>query len=596
MQLVKFNFLFRIIALLQERLSPRQFLFLAAVLIGISMGIAAVVLKMFVHYVYLIATFDKGLNFNYYYLFLPLLGILCTVLVVKYMFKGKLRKGMSFVHECINDSSGIIPRKHMYGHIITSSITVGMGGSVGLEAPIAVTGSAFGSNFAQRYKLSHKDRILLIACGAAAGVAAAFNAPIAGVLFALEVLLLDIGVSAFIPLIIAAASGALISNIILGEDILLHFKNVESFQYKTLPFFILLGIFTGLVSVYHARTFRRVAAFFEKKDWNIWQKAMVGGLALAFIIFIFPSLFGEGYESVKMLADNDAKDIISGSIIEGLVKNKYLILLFVGFVMLFKAFATGITVNSGGSGGNFAPSLFVGAYAGYFVANFFNLLPYNWFKLPVGNFTLVGMAGVLAGIYHAPLTAIFLIAEITGGYELMIPLMVVASISYAISHYFEPHSMEVKELVDSGKDITADRDTKILSSIKVYSIMETNMPIISNDATLDDLIVSITKTKRNIFPVISQNNKLEGIILLDSIRGIIFDPNRNGQMSVREIMSQPPTTVSSLDNLNEVMKKFELSGVWNLPVVDKGMYKGFVSKAAIINSYREQLKDSSYNY
>lgn len=560
------------------------------------MGIAAVVLKMFVHYVYLIATFDKGLNFNYYYLFLPLLGILCTVLVVKYMFKGKLRKGMSFVHECINDSSGIIPRKHMYGHIITSSITVGMGGSVGLEAPIAVTGSAFGSNFAQRYKLSHKNRILLIACGAAAGVAAAFNAPIAGVLFALEVLLLDIGVSAFIPLIISAASGALISNIILGEDILLHFKNVESFQYKTLPFFILLGIFTGLVSVYHARTFRRVAAFFEKKGWNIWQKAMVGGLALAFIIFIFPSLFGEGYESVKMLADNDAKDIISGSIIEGLVKNKYLILLFVGFVMLFKAFATGITVNSGGSGGNFTPSLFVGAYAGYFVANFFNLLPYNWFKLPVGNFTLVGMAGVLAGIYHAPLTAIFLIAEITGGYELMIPLMVVASISYAISHYFEPHSMEVKELVDSGKDITADRDTKILSSIKVYSIMETNMPIISNDATLDDLIVSITKTKRNIFPVVSQNNKLEGIILLDSIRGIIFDPNRNGQMSVREIMSQPPTTVSSLDNLNEVMKKFELSGVWNLPVVDKGMYKGFVSKAAIINSYREQLKDSSYNY
>lgn len=560
------------------------------------MGIAAVVLKMFVHYVYLIATFDKGLNFNYYYLFLPLLGILCTVLVVKYMFKGKLRKGMSFVHECINDSSGIIPRKHMYGHIITSSITVGMGGSVGLEAPIAVTGSAFGSNFAQRYKLSHKNRILLIACGAAAGVAAAFNAPIAGVLFALEVLLLDIGVSAFIPLIISAASGALISNIILGEDILLHFKNVESFQYKTLPFFILLGIFTGLVSVYHARTFRRVAAFFEKKGWNIWQKAMVGGLALAFIIFIFPSLFGEGYESVKMLADNDAKDIISGSIIEGLVKNKYLILLFVGFVMLFKAFATGITVNSGGSGGNFTPSLFVGAYAGYFVANFFNLLPYNWFKLPVGNFTLVGMAGVLAGIYHAPLTAIFLIAEITGGYELMIPLMVVASISYAISHYFEPHSMEVKELVDSGKDITADRDTKILSSIKVYSIMETNMPIISNDATLDDLIVSITKTKRNIFPVVSQNNKLEGIILLDSIRGIIFDPNRNGQMSVREIMTQPPTTVSSLDNLNEVMKKFELSGVWNLPVVDKGMYKGFVSKAAIINSYREQLKDSSYNY
>lgn len=596
MQIVKSNLLFKTITLIQERLSPRQFLFLAAVLVGFSMGIAAVVLKLFVHYVYLIATFNKGLNFNYYYLFLPLLGILCTVLVVKYLFKGKLKKGVGFVHECINDSSGIIPRQHMYGHILTSSITVGMGGSVGLEAPIAVTGSAFGSNFAQRYKLSQKDRILLIACGAASGVAAAFNAPIAGVLFALEVLLLDIGISAFIPLIIAAASGALMSNILLGEDVLLHFKNVEDFQYKNLPFYVLLGMFTGLVSVYHARMFRRVSGVFESKGWNVWQKAMAGGLALAIIIFLFPSLFGEGYESVKMLADNDAKDIISGSIIEGLVKNKYLILLFVGFVMLFKALATGITISSGGSGGNFAPSLFVGAYAGYFIANLFNFLPYKWFKLPVGNFTLVGMAGVLAGIYHAPLTAIFLIAEITGGYELMIPLMVVASISYAISHYFEPHSMEVKELVDSGKDITADRDTKILSSIKVYNIMETNMPIISNDATLDDLIVSITQTKRNIFPVISQNNKLEGIILLDSIRGIIFDPNRNGQMSVREIMSQPPTTVHSMDNLNDVMKKFELTGVWNLPVVDKGVYKGFVSKAAIINSYREQLKDSSYNY
>lgn len=596
MQIIKDNLLFRSLILVQERLSPRQFLFLAAILVGVSMGMAAVVLKMFVHYVYLLATFDKGLNFNYYYLFLPLLGIFATVLIVKYFFKGKLRKGVGYVHECINDSRGVIPAEHMYGHIITSSITVGMGGSVGLEAPIAVTGSAFGSNFAQRYKLSYKDRILLVACGASAGVAAAFNAPIAGVLFALEVLLLDIGISAFIPLIIAAASGALVSNLILGEDILLQFQNTQSFSYKNLPFYILLGLFTGVVSVYHARIFRKVTAFFDAKKWSIGQKAMVGGLTLAFIIFLFPSLFGEGYESVKLLANNNAIQIIDGSILQRFVKNNWLILLFVGLVMVFKAFATAITIGAGGSGGNFAPSLFVGAYAGYFVSNVFNFLPFKWLNLPVGNFTLVGMAGVLAGIYHAPLTAIFLIAEITGGYELMIPLMLVASISYAISHYFEPHSMELKELEESGKNITADRDTKILKSIKVYSIMETNMPIINSDATLNDLIQIITQTKRNIFPVLNANSKLEGIILLDSIRGMIFGTNRDGEMSVRELMTQPPTVVSSMDNLHDVMAIFERTGVWNLPVVDKGVYKGFVSKAAVINSYREQLKDSSYNY
>lgn len=569
---------------------------MSAVVIGITMGLAAVILKTFVHYVYLFATWDKGINFNYYYLFLPLIGILGTVLLIKYMFKGKLKKGVAYVHECIMDGNGVIPKEHMYGHILTSSITVGMGGSVGLEAPIAVTGSAVGSNFAQRYKLSQKDRILLIACGAAAGVAAAFNAPIAGVLFALEVLLLDIGISAFIPLIIAAASGALVSNVLIGDNIILNFSNMQDFHYINLPFYIVLSIFTGIISVYHAKVFRRIGDFFAKVKWNIWQKAMVGGLSLALLIFVFPSLFGEGYESVKALADNAPKEIIKGSIFESFIRNNWVILLFVGLVMLFKAFATAITIGSGGSGGNFAPSLFVGAYAGFFVANVVNYMPYKYFHLPVSNFTLVGMAGVLAGIYHAPLTAIFLIAEITGGYNLMIPLMVVASISYAISHYFEPHSMEVKEIVESGRPLNADRDTKILSGIKVYSIMETNIPRISKDATLSVLIDQITQTKRNIFPVVGPNDKLEGIILLDSIRGIIFDPNRNGNIPVTELMSQPPTTVKSLDNLHEVMAKFEHAGVWNLPVVDKGVYKGFVSKAAVINSYRERLKDSSFDY
>ncbi len=584
------------VAFIQNRLSPRQFLFLAAVLIGISMGFAAVILKTFVHYVFLIATFNKGIDFNYYYVFIPIIGILLSVAVVVYLFKGKWNKGVGFVHESVIDSNGYIAPKHMYGHILTSSLTVGMGGSAGLEAPIAVTGAAFGSNFSKRYTLSYKDRILLIACGAAAGVAAAFNAPIAGVLFALEVLLLDIAISAFIPLIIASASGALVSNIILKADILLQFKSTQDFNYNYLPFYIVLGLFCGLLSVYHARFYSGIQAYFFKRKWNVWQKAILGGSMLSLLIFLFPTLFGEGYESLRWLAENKSHFLFEGSILQSLIQNDWILLLFVGMVMLSKALATGITISAGGNGGNFAPALFVGAYGGFFLAKLVNLMPFKYVNLPVGNFTLVGMAGVLAGLYHAPLTAIFLIAEITGGYNLMIPLMVVASISYAISHYFEPYAMDVKELVKDGKPITADKDTNILSGIRVYSIMETNIPKVSDNASLKDLIEVINHSSRNIIAVVNEHQKLEGIVSLDSIRSVLFNPNRDESISVRELMTQPPSTVKSLDTLDVVMQKFDKTGSWNLPVVDKGVYLGFVSKAAVFNSYRSRLKDSSFEY
>lgn len=593
MRAPKSNFFFQSVRFIQGRLSARQFLFLASVVIGLSMGLAAIVLKTFVHWVFVIATFNKGANFNYYYLFLPLLGILFTQLVVRYFFKGRLRKGVGFVHESVANKSGIIPREHMYGHIVTSSLTVGLGGSAGLEAPIALTGAAFGSNFAQRYQLSYKDRILLIACGAAAGIGAAFNAPIAGVLFAIEVLLLDISISAFIPLIISAATGALVSNIILHGDILLNFKATQDFNYSNLPFYLLLGLFTGTVAVYHSRFFTRVEHYFRDREFGILQKSVLGGSALAALIFVFPTLFGEGYESIRWLADNQAGNVIEGSILERFGRNEWVLLIFVGFVMIFKALATGITLGSGGNGGNFAPSLFVGAYAGFFLSRFFNLLD---FKLPESNFTLVGMAGILSGVYHAPLTAIFLIAEITGGYNLMIPLMIVSSISYAMSRYFEPYSMDVKELAKSGKAFTGDRDQTILASMKVYTILETGLPSVRPDDSLDILIQKISEGKRNIFPVLNDYGKLEGIILLDSIRAVIFDREPNQALKVRDLMVQPPALVSSNDSLDEVMKKFDKTGAWNLPVVDQGMYRGFVSKSAIFNSYRNKLRDSSFDY
>lgn len=590
----KSNFFFQLVRFIQGRLSPRQFLFLASVLIGLSMGLAAIVLKTFVHWVFVIATFNKGINFNYYYLFLPLLGILLTLVVVRYLFRNRLRKGVGYVHETVTNKSGIIPREHMYGHIITSSLTVGLGGSAGLEAPIALTGAAFGSNFAQRYQLSYKDRILLIACGAAAGIGAAFNAPIAGVLFAIEVLLLDISISAFIPLIISAATGALVSNIILHGDILLNFRTTQDFNYSNLPFYLLLGLFTGTVSVYHSRFFSRVEHYFRDRKLGIMQKAVLGGSALAALIFVFPTLFGEGYESIRWLADNKARNVMEGSVLEPFGRNEWVLLIFVGCVMMFKALATGITLGSGGNGGNFAPSLFVGAYAGFFLSRFFNLLNFN--KLPEGNFTLVGMAGILSGVYHAPLTAIFLIAEITGGYNLMIPLMIVSSISYAMSRYFEPYSMDVKELAKSGRAFTGDRDQTILASLKVYSIIETGLPSLKADDTLDILIQKVSEGKRNIFPVLNDYGKLEGIILLDSIRSVIFRHDRDPAILVKDLMIQPPALLSSNESLDEVMKKFDKTGAWNLPVVDQGQYKGFVSKSAIFNSYRNKLRDSSFSY
>ncbi|MDZ4756992.1 MAG: chloride channel protein [Bacteroidota bacterium] len=427
----------------KSKLTKRQFILLSSVLVGLSSGLAAILLKFFVHYVFIIATLGKDDNLKYLLLILPLNGILLTVLVVRKVLKGKLEKGLAPIHEAIKNNESIIPKEQTYAQIITSSLTVGMGGSAGLEAPIVITGAALGSNYATTYNLTIKERTLLLACGVAAGIAAAFNAPIAGVLFALEVLLLDVAMSAFTPVIIAAATGALISKILLQDDILLSFTLQQPFDYYNVPFYILLGIFAGLVSVYHSRTFSKIERLFSKKKKKTYINVFAGGIALAGLIFIFPSLFAEGFESIKVLSLQKPENLLDDSFFHQYKNNEWFVLLFVGVLIFIKAIATAITIGSGGNGGNFAPSLFVGAYLGFFFSRLINLL--NFTSLPESNFTIVGMAGILSGIYHAPLTAIFLIAEITGGYTLMIPLMIVASISFAISRYFEPYSLDRKK-------------------------------------------------------------------------------------------------------------------------------------------------------
>ena len=475
----------------------------------------------------------------------------------------------------------------MYSQIITSSITIGFGGSAGLEAPIVITGAAIGSNYSKVYHLTAKDRTLLLACGAAAGIGAAFNAPIAGVLFALEVLLLDVSISAFIPLIIAAASGALISKIFLQEGILLSFEHVQAFNYRNVPYYIMLGILAGLLSAYHSRMFTKVEGLFSKSKGKIYRNIIFGGIFLALLIFVFPSLFGEGYQSIKTLSDQKPENLLDGSIFSEYKNNAWYVLIFIGLTTFFKAFATGITLGSGGNGGNFAPSLFLGAHLGFFWSRVLNML--NISKLPESNFTLVGMAGILSGIYHAPLTAIFLIAEITGGYTLMIPLMIVSSFAFVISKYFEPYSMDTKKLVHTGQIFTDDKDKNILVSIKAFGLVETDFQKINPEATLGSLVELISTSRRNIFPVIDNDGKLLGVVMLDNAREVIFKRELYDTMKVSELMSKAPGVVHPNETMDVVMQKFDSTGAWNLPVIDDGKYIGFISKSTVFNRYREKL-------
>jgi chloride channel protein, CIC family len=571
----------------QTKLNKKQFIIFSSILVGLSVGLAAVILKTFVHYIFIAATFKELGNFKYLFLVLPIIGIFLTVLVVKKLLHGKLDKGLSHIHYAIANKSSIVPKDQMYAQILTSSLTVGFGGSAGLEAPIVITGAAIGSNYSKTYHLNYKERTLLLACGIAAGIGATFNAPIAGVLFALEVLIIDISISAFTPLIISAATGALISKIILQDDILLSFQS-QSFNYNNVPFYILLGLLAGIISVYHSRAFTKIENIFSKSPNKIYLNAAIGGLAIAALLFVFPSLFGEGYQSIKSLALQQPENLLDNGVFQNYKSNGWFVLIFVGVLIFVKAIATALTLGSGGNGGNFAPSLFVGSYLGFFLSRCLNML--NLTNLPESNFTMVGMAGILSGLYHAPLTAIFLIAEITGGYTLMIPLMIVSSISYAISKYFEAFSMDTKILGQSGKIFTDDRDHNILTTIRTSNLIETDFQKISPNDTLGNLVEIISKSTRNIFPVTDTENKLLGIIILDNIRDIMFKNEMYDKVTAKELMTNPPTTISPTQTMETVMKKFDETGAWNLPVIDNGQYVGFISKSSVFTSYRTKLK------
>ncbi|HNC14168.1 MAG TPA: chloride channel protein, partial [Cyclobacteriaceae bacterium] len=436
----------------QKRLSERQFLILSSAMIGFTAGLAAVILKTFVHYIDEALTDNTTFISQYYlYPFFPLIGLLLVVTYINRFHKGKLEKGTAFVLYSISRKSSLLAPVHMFAHVITSGITIGFGGSSGLEAPIAVTGAGIGSNFSRTYHLNYKNRTLLLSCGAAAGIAAAFNAPIAGVLFAIEVLLIDISATAFIPLIIAAAIGTLCSKVVLKQGILMSFTTQQAFNFGNTHFYILLGLFAGFISIYHSRTFMKIDGAFDTIN-RPYVKAIAGGLLLMALIFLFPPLFGEGYSSIISLSESNTQSLLANSAFKDLLTNDWYILLFIGAMVFMKAIATAATLSGGGNGGNFAPSLMIGAFSGFVFSRAVNLT--GLAKLPESNFTLVAMAGVMTGVMHAPLTAIFLIAEITGGYGLMIPLMIVSSVAYVVVKIFEPDSINTKKLAKRGELIT----------------------------------------------------------------------------------------------------------------------------------------------
>jgi CIC family chloride channel protein len=566
---------------------------LIATFVGIASGLVAVLLKTLVHH--LQHWIEHIPVSRFAYLLFPAIGLVITVFIIRHFFGGHIERGIAMVLKAIARKSSFIPLNHTYLHVITSSITVGLGGSVGLEAPIVATGSAVGSNLSRISDLNYQERTLLIACGAAAGISAVFNAPIAGVIFAIEVLLTETIVSYFIPLIIASVAGALCSKIILQEASLFNFVLKQNFDYHNVPFYIGLGSLAGFVSLYYARVFKNTERRLHNWNLNGYLKAFIGGLILLSMYFVLPPLFGEGYNSVKLVANGSFNTFTDNTNLFSKLGDNWGIIAFTALIILFKPVAAGITIGSGGNGGNFAPSLFAGAYLGFFYSKLLN--NFSWIKIPVGNFSLVGMAGVLSGVMYCPLTAIFLIAEITNGYELFIPLMIVSSISFFIVKSYEPFSMETKKLAMEGQIFTHKKEKNILTSILLDDMLQDNYESIGMDKKLKELVEIIKKSEKNIFAVHDNKGRFVGIVELNDIKQKLFLPDQFDKISVKSMMKKPAAVLFQGQDMHSAMERFDTTQSWYLPVLNKEKkFIGFISKTKVFSKYREILSSQGDLY
>lgn len=561
--------------------------------VGVCGATVAIVVKNILHFTSsLLSTAFPEAEVNYLYLAFPVVGILLTVLFVKYFVKDNLSHGVSIVLNAISNYNGKLRSHNIYSSMIASSITVGFGGSVGLEAPIVLTGSAVGSNLARIFNLSNKQTIILLACGSSAAMAAIFKAPIASIVFAIEVLMLDLTAASVVPLLISAATGTILSLLFLGEGVMLTNTPVTPFQIHNVWIYIVLGIAAGLVSVYFLRTSRFIEGQFSRIK-NSWLKWILGSVALGGLIFVFPAFYGEGYENIGLLMQKNPDLMFKNSPFFGIISDYHIVfMLFIAGIILLKVFATAMTNAAGGVGGVFAPSLFVGAFLGFFIAEFLN---HNFgFHLPVTNCILAGMAGLLAGVMHAPLTGIFLIAELTGGYGLLIPLMVASPIAYLTSKIFEKYSVYTRKLAEKGKLRTHNKDKFAVRKINFLSLLDTNIRTVNLDATLRQYVEVIADCKRNIFVVTDQDEKFAGLLLMDEHREVIFKQELYDTYRVRDLLYIPDVVVYDTDTAEEMLGKFKKTKNFNLPVITKDRkYLGFLSRAKVLDVYKDVIAEES---
>lgn len=587
------NFFEKILLWRIKHISERNFVLILSVLIGVFSGIAAVLLKNLAHTTYVLVikgfVFEKKILLNFV---IPLTGIFLTVLFVRKLIKDDLGHGVSKVLHAISKNNGYIKPHNTFSSVVASSLTVGFGGSVGLEAPVVLTGSAIGSNLARLFRLNYKTVVLMIGCGSAGAIAGIFKAPIAGVVFTIEMLMIELTISTLIPLLISAVSGSLVAWLLMGSSVPFFYVIDTPFVLKDVFFYIFLGITSGLASFYFSRTVMNIEEKFSRVK-NQYIRVIVGSLILGLLIYVFPSFYGEGYKSLMDILRRQGESLINKSLFGDLAYNQWVFLVLLLLLIFLKAIATAVTTGAGGVGGTFAPSLFMGGVIGFFTGRLIN----TFFDIGISesNFSLVGMAGVMAGVMHAPLTAIFLIAEITGGYELFPPLIITATISYLTTKYFEPHSLYNKKLAEKGELITHNKDQAVLMLMKSDNLIETNFLAIKPTATLGDLVKLISKSSRNIFPVVDDDGTFMGIVILDHVREIIFKPELYEITPVNTLMFMPETTIEIGESMNDVAQKFYNSDKFNLVVLDQGKYVGFISRARVFSVYRRLLKDFSYD-
>lgn len=572
-------------------ISERNFIYILSLVVGLASGVAALLLKKLIHLVeHLVINMLPVNTYNLLFLALPLLGITITYFFVKYIVKADINHGVSKILWSIARKSGRIKRHNTWSSMVSSSMTIGLGGSVGAEAPIVLTGAAIGSNLARFFRMNYKYVILMIGCGAAGSIAGIFKAPIAGLVFTLEVLMLDLTMASLIPLLIASVTAASLSHIFMGSAMVLQFDLVNAFSVKNIGYYILLGVLAGLVSFYLIRSVMWQEKQYRKIE-NPLVRLVVGGSVLSLLVFLFPPLWGEGYASITRIFSGQGVELLNNSVFFDWREEPQLLVLFIVVILFFKVVATAATTGGGGIGGIFAPTLFMGALTGYGLALSLNL--FLGLDLPEENFALAGMAGLMAGVMHAPLTAIFLTAEVTGGYGLFIPLMIASTVSYLTIMRFEPHSIYSKRLAERGQLITHHKDKAALLLMNTRDLIETDFEVLRPEATLRDLVNAISRSHRNLFPVVDANGMMKGMVKLSETRSLIFQTQLYDTVKISELMYMPKYYVSPHDSMEDVVRIFESSQRYNLAVIDEGKYVGFLSRATVFSDYRENIRDAS---